>query len=666
MIDCNIIDVVEFYNQYPEYIGKLEVNTQYGPKTIEYADVTAFDSDIIQVCTESCHSIEGSPDHRIMVKNLGWTPLNQINQSMEIQTIDGWSTITSVKQLSFKEDLYDLQVADVHEFYANGIVSHNSSLIQAISYGLYGLAITNIRRDNLINGINKKNMVVTVEFEKNGSRYRIERGRRPNFFKYIVDDQHVNEANTDESQGESKETQREIDRVLGLSHTMFKQIVALNTYTEPFLSMGGGRQREIIEELLGITLLSQKADNLKELIKATKVKIEQEEFRQATVKNSNERVLRAIQDLETKIQRWDQTHVQSIEDLESSIQQLAHLDVDEEIQTHKNNSAYREVQVTLKNLKNQLSTKSNHLNQLKTQQTHLLTQYSQVQDHNCAMCGQTVHDDRQTTMLDELEVKITKLDTSIQELEAETQYLKGEVDEVQPLFDQLTPADTFYKTIDQAYDHRNSLVQLEKELERVTTEANPYQDQVGSLSNTLQEVSYDELNLLSSLRDHQEFLLKLLVNKDSFIRKRIIDQNLAYLNRRLSEYLTSLNLPHQVIFSNDLGVEIQHMGQEFDFEQLSRGERTRVILSLSWAFRDIFENMSVPISFMAVDELLDAGLDASGLEKALEVLKKMTRDRNKNILLISHRDELIPRVAQVLTVVKEDSFTRFDWEYEQA
>ena len=76
--------------------------------------------------------------------------------------------------------------------------------------------------------------------------------------------------------------------------------------------------------------------------------------------------------------------------------------------------------------------------------------------------------------------------------------------------------------------------------------------------------------------------------------------------------------------------------------------------------------MSVPISFMAVDELLDAGLDASGLEKALEVLKKMTRDRNKNILLISHRDELIPRVAQVLTVVKEDSFTRFDWEYEQA
>ena len=101
-----------------------------------------------------------------------------------------------------------------------------------------------------------------------------------------------------------------------------------------------------------------------------------------------------------------------------------------------------------------------------------------------------------------------------------------------------------------------------------------------------------------------------------------------------------------------------------DFDQLSRGERTRVIMGLCWAFRDIFENMSSPINFMAVDEMLDQGLDASGVEKALEVLKGFGRDRNKNILLISHRDELQSRCSQVLTVIKEDSFTRFDWNYE--
>jgi DNA repair exonuclease SbcCD ATPase subunit len=158
--------------------------------------------------------------------------------------------------------------------------------------------------------------------------------------------------------------------------------------------------------------------------------------------------------------------------------------------------------------------------------------------------------------------------------------------------------------------------------------------------------------------------MKLLVNKDSFIRKRIVDQNLGYLNHRLGEYLTALNLPHAVSFSNDLGVEINHMGQDFDFAQLSRGESTRVILALSWAFRDIFENGKDTLNFMAVDELLDSGLDSSGLERAIECLKTMTRDRGKNIMLISHREELAAHCSQTLTVIKEDGFSRFDFDYE--
>ena len=539
-----------------------------------------------------------------------------------------------------------------------------STLVSAICYGLYGLALTNIKKDNLINSTNKKNMVVTVEFEKNGSKYRIERGRKPHFFKYIVNDQYVNEANTDESQGESKETQRAVDDVVGISYTMFKHIVALNTYTEPFLAMSGGRQREIIEELLGITQLSHKADNLKELIRTTKTQIEQEEFKVATIKNSNERILSTIRDLENKIQQWNRKHQDRDAELEQAIDKLDHLDVDGEIQTHKNNAAYKEVQITLKNLRNQINTKTQHLNQLKNQQNQQLVQYQSIQDHACAMCGQTIHDSQQQQLSAGLEGSIVKLDRLIQDLEGEIRYLTSEVGEVQPMLDSLNPGDTFYRTIEQAYDHKNSILNLRREQEQLAQQSNPYQDQVGSLNNTLQEVTYDDLNQLTNLKDHQEFLLKLLVNKDSFIRKKIIDQNLSYLNHRLSEYLAALNLPHVVKFLNDLSVEIQHMGQEYDFDQLSRGERTRVILSLSWAFRDIFENTNTPINFMAIDELLDSGLDSSGLERAMESLKKMGRDRNKNVLLISHRDELIPRVHQVLTVIKEDNFTRFDWNYD--
>ena len=138
-----------------------------------------------------------------------------------------------------------------------------TTLINALSYAVYGQALTNIRKDNLVNKTNNKNMLVTVDFEKNGHSYRIERGRKPNKFQFIVDDSIVNEQGTDEAQGENRLTQEEVLRVFDMSHTMFKHIVALNTYTEPFLAMKANDQRSIIEELLGISRLSEKAERLK-------------------------------------------------------------------------------------------------------------------------------------------------------------------------------------------------------------------------------------------------------------------------------------------------------------------------------------------------------------------------------------------------------------------
>ena len=142
-----------------------------------------------------------------------------------------------------------------------------------------------------------------------------------------------------------------------------------------------------------------------------------------------------------------------------------------------------------------------------------------------------------------------------------------------------------------------------------------YQEQIDELRNTaLQEISWDNINDLTVTKDHQEFLLRLLTNKDSFIRKKIIDQNLAYLNNRLTFYLDRMGLPHQVSFLNDLNVEITQLGQDLDFDNLSRGERNRLILGLSWAFRDVWESLYQNINLLFIDELVDNGLDAAGVE----------------------------------------------------
>jgi DNA repair exonuclease SbcCD ATPase subunit len=219
---------------------------------------------------------------------------------------------------------------------------------------------------------------------------------------------------------------------------------------------------------------------------------------------------------------------------------------------------------------------------------------------------------------------------------------------------------TYYDTVEQALQHKNNLQNLETQLTIRAGEQDPYQEQIDELLDTaMQEITWDSVNALTSLKDHQEFLLKLLTSKDSFIRKKIIDQNLAYLNNRLTYYLDKMGLPHTVIFQNDLTVEITQLGQDLDFDNLSRGERNRLILGLSWAFRDVWESLYQTVNLLFVDELIDNGLDASGVENALSVLKKTARERKKNIFLISHKDELIGRVNNVLKVVKENGFTSY-------
>jgi len=268
-----------------------------------------------------------------------------------------------------------------------------------------------------------------------------------------------------------------------------------------------------------------------------------------------------------------------------------------------------------------------------------------------------MHDDKQESILAAKEEQ--KQEATTQLLANNTQLVEHEtvIAEIGELGQ--IPA-TLYNTEQEAYQHQSQVDKLLSEYSSKQNENDTYQEQVNSLKETaLQEISWDKMNELVQIKEHQDFLYKLLTNKDSFIRKRIIEQNLQYLNSRLAYYLTKLGLPHEVQFQPDLNVEITELGRELDFDNLSRGERNRLILGLSWSFRDVFENMNTPINFLAIDELVDSGMDTNGVDSALGVLKKMERERGKNVFLISHRDELQGRVNTILQVIKENGFTSF-------
>ena len=534
-----------------------------------------------------------------------------------------------------------------------------TTIINALSYALYGQALTSIKKDNLVNKTNNKHMMVSLDFSVDGVEYRVERGRKPNVLKFYIDNAETDLID-DNAQGDSRETQHEIERVLNMSHDMFKHVLALNTYTQPFLSLKANDQRDIIEQLLGITMLSERADRVKELAKTTKDEISQEEMRIRAVQEANKRIEEQISSLEKRSKMWQKKKDEDVKKLSVAIESMSHVDINKEIENHKiiedinaQKNVVADAQRWIKSLKQENS-------RLEKQSSKLEKEIKQLKNHRCYACGQELHDENHENILNDktqtLEETVQQITDNVSELE---KYQKT-IDDSGKIG---TVPEVFYDTLELAYEHQSSLSALEKELSQKESEEDPYVEQIDDMKNqALQEISYDHLNYLTRLQEHQDFLLKLLTNKDSFIRKKIIDQNLSYLNARLSYYLDNIGLPHQIVFQNDLSVEITELGRDLDFDNLSRGERNRLILSMSWSFRDVWESLYGSINVLFIDELVDSGMDTSGVENSLSLLKKMSRERNKSVWLVSHREDLIGRVENVLNVVKTNGFTEYSLE----
>ena len=531
-----------------------------------------------------------------------------------------------------------------------------TTIINALSYALYGQALTNIRKDNLVNKTNGKNMLVSLDFFVNGKEYRIERGRKPNVLKFFVNSQE--QEITDDSQGDSRETQDAIEHILGMSHDMFRHILALNTYTEPFLSLKANEQRNLIEQLLGITLLSEKAERIKELNKQTKDAISQEEFRIRAVQEANKRIEEQIESLRKRQRLWVAKKKEDCEKLELAITNLEHIDIESEVQAHRDLEAYHTKKKSIDDINLWLRNINADDAKLNKRLKQLAKELEEIKAHRCFACGTEIHDNSLDAVKAERERE--KKETALQLLANQTQREEHET-ALKELGELGTAPTVFYDTLEDALNHKNSLETLRKELVTRQQDVDPYEEQISDMQGqALQTISYDTLNELTRLQEHQEFLLKLLTSKDSFIRKKIIEQNLSYLNSRLTHYLDRIGLPHQVVFQNDLSVEITELGRDLDFDNLSRGERNRLILSMSWAFRDVWESLYHPINVLFIDELVDSGMDTQGVENSLALLKKMSRERHKSIWLVSHRDELAGRVENILRVVKENGFTSYN------
>jgi DNA repair exonuclease SbcCD ATPase subunit len=531
-----------------------------------------------------------------------------------------------------------------------------TTIVNALSYVLFGEPLTQIRRDNLVNKTNEKNMVVSVKFIKNNIEYTIERGRKPQIFRFYANDIEQ-DFESNEAQGENRETQHEINNLIGMTHAMFKNIVALNTYTQPFLATKQAEQREIIEQLLGITLLSQKADLLKEKMRVAKQQLTEEKYKIDSKMAANEKIQESIESLKLRSTAWQTQKDDDKQKFSEAITELEKVDIKVELEAHKKLQKHNENYLKLLSLNKEKAYHEDSLTKSESNVTKTENDLEYMKDARCPTCEQELQDEKHKQLNDKLLVTLTESKTDVEKIKTDLAKIQQDINAIGDLGQ--TP-DTYYDTIDEAYNHKGSLKDLKRQLEQTDKKHDPYAEQIEDLTKkAIQKVDYTSVNEMEDLYRHQEFLYKLLTAKDSFIRTRIIEQNLTYLNQRLAHFLGKVKLPHTVTFQSDLTVRIEELGRELDFDNLSRGERNRLILSLSWAFRDVWESLYQQINLLFIDELIDAGMDISGVESSMAVLKEMSRTQQKNIFLISHKDELVSRVNSVLKVTKENGFTNY-------
>jgi len=398
-----------------------------------------------------------------------------------------------------------------------------TTIINALSYALYGQALTNIRKDNLVNKTNNKAMLVTLTFEKDGRNYHIERGRKPNLLKFSIDgnDQEI----TDESQGDSRKTQEDINALLGMSHDMFKHILALNTYTEPFLSLKSNDQRAIIEQLLGITILSEKADKLREQTKMVKDQLTEETARLTAVTASNEKITENIDRLRTRRKAWISQNKQDCDRLDKAIKDLEKLDIDSELEAHELLSTWSTKTAKHTNLIKERSTIERALEQADKNMKKSGKELDDLEHAKCYACGQDLHDEKLEELKDKLQSDYGDAHTYLIEIAGKFDKVLKKIEE---LGDIESKPNTFYENAKEAYEHQHNVENLKIALQAKKDEVDPYQEQIDDLKESaIQELNWDTVNDLTSTKEHQDFLYKLLTNKDSFIRKKIIEQNLA-------------------------------------------------------------------------------------------------------------------------------------------
>lgn len=527
--------------------------------------------------------------------------------------------------------------------------SGKTTIINAICYALYNKPFDNISLQRLINSTNAmKNtlMEVRLVFERAGEEYEITRTRGEHYTIRIT----RNGEDITPGKGVT-ECDSLIEDIIGVSYDLFTKTIIFSGNSPAFLQLPIALQRQQIEELFNITLLSEKARVLKEQIRETEgdIKVQEAIVKQQEV--AIELHKKHIREAEQRAERWEAQREKDIADIEQTLAVIGTVDFELEQALHDERTKLTQegayLAAKLAPAKKDMQTLSRDVEKLLGEQSHL-------QEAKCPYCAQNFAD--APAKLAQLEQDIDTKGAKLIEVEAVVQELTTKAKEQQERLKEVE-AGIQHSNLNELLSARENASVLRTKLEDLKKADNPHIEALERLlSEDTKEADHGKVDTLRKKLEHQAFLLKLLTNKDSFLRRRIINKTIPFLNDRINYYTAQIGLPHIVRFDADMSCTVSEFGRELDFGNLSAGEKKRVNVGLALAFRDVLHHLHAKSNLLLIDEL-DGQLDGSGVDSIIRILKEKSRDEELGVYVISHHPNVQGRLDKVMLIQKQHGFS---------
>lgn len=643
-----------FLQKYPEALGELLVDTVHGFKNIEAFGITSPDSEITRLEFSDGSFVECSPKHRLWdTRKNDWVEAtDMVVGETIIQTETSETSLVRKETLPFREDLYDLQVAEVREFIVNGLRSHNSSMIEAIVYALFGKSFRQINKPLLVNSTNGKGCYVRLEFSIGHDKYMIERGIKPNIFIIKKNGKVVDqEAGSNDYQSQFE------NQVLKMNYRAFTQVIVLGSSTfVPFMELKAHERREVVETILDIAIFSEmnlvlkgrmsawkeSYTNVSRDIEALKQKIALQKDFLKKIKRNEEQERAAKREKMDKLKaqiRATNAQKQLLEaDLRAEDKDAVHALLSKADQDRmeliRSVSMY---EADIQNARKQIS-------------------FFQ-QNNNCPVCQQGITHDHRDLMLQNVAARIEetqRLKEGVEEKVEEKTNSLGEIRaRVAAIQQNLSQYEILKNTLNDLVAQARALDEEQKEQ---TFDIKAEEEKLEE-SITLLRARHQDLMDLNKKKEVYEIAHLLL--KDNGIKKTIIKQYVPIINKLMNKYLQLLNFFVKFEIDEEFNESIKSKNREdFSYRSFSMGERARIDLALLFTWREIAKmKNSVSTNLLFFDEVFDSSLDGSGAEDLMTILGSL--GPGVNTFIISHRgDHLSDKLRSHIHFEKANGFSR--------